>query len=381
MAINISYQDTTLATFTSGSKVLKTAGKYLADDITIESLLANGEYMRIPVIPEQTVTTVNMTDTNLGLNRNLALNLNKIETLIPGEHYIITFNGTEYVSECQEMTAWSEYHEKILGTPQWVIDYTQVHDYIYPFAIDDNATNTELATPSVGQYTIQVDRLVFSSSSSSIIIPKTITANGIYDPSDDDADGYGVVTVNVSGGGGGASPAATQHTIHLEFTDSTNTNINLYYDDSFINSIITSFQPTTYGQKIVDTASLDNTIWYTSDSNSWETVYDGVCNWYPDDNNDYPYCWLSSLAEVEIPVGSIWRVTYNNLVYTLTGMYNSVEEDYYIGNTKWAGGADNNVDAPFVLGPTPWDAWSGSANESNEEPDWSYLKIERYIAS
>ena len=35
MTINISYQDTTLTTFTSGSKILKTAGKYLTDDITI----------------------------------------------------------------------------------------------------------------------------------------------------------------------------------------------------------------------------------------------------------------------------------------------------------------------------------------------------------
>ena len=35
------------------------------------------------------------------------------------------------------------------------------------------------------------------------IIPKTITENGTYDASADDADGYSKVTVDVAGGGGG----------------------------------------------------------------------------------------------------------------------------------------------------------------------------------
>ena len=37
------------------------------------------------------------------------------------------------------------------------------------------------------------------------LVEKTITQNGIYDPSDDDADGYSSVTVEVSGGGAGGS--------------------------------------------------------------------------------------------------------------------------------------------------------------------------------
>ena len=37
-----------------------------------------------------------------------------------------------------------------------------------------------------------------------VLIEKTVTANDTYDASDDDADGYSSVTVNVSGGGGGA---------------------------------------------------------------------------------------------------------------------------------------------------------------------------------
>lgn len=35
--------------------------------------------------------------------------------------------------------------------------------------------------------------------SSSVLVSKTITTNGTYDPEDDDADGYSSVTVNVAG--------------------------------------------------------------------------------------------------------------------------------------------------------------------------------------
>ena len=37
---------------------------------------------------------------------------------------------------------------------------------------------------------------------SATLIQKTVTQNGVYDPQDDDADGYSLLSVNVSGGGG-----------------------------------------------------------------------------------------------------------------------------------------------------------------------------------
>ena len=52
------------------------------------------------------------------------------------------------------------------------------------------------------------------------------------------------------------------HTIHLEFTDSTDTDIDVYYDDALISTMITAYEPTTYGQKTVDSASLDGVTWY-----------------------------------------------------------------------------------------------------------------------
>ena len=72
-----------------------------------------------------------------------------------------------------------------------------------------------------------------------------------------DQDGYIVLPST-----GGGSPSATQHVIHLEFTDSTDTDINVYYDDSLISTMITAYTPETYGQKTVTLAQLDGVTWY-----------------------------------------------------------------------------------------------------------------------
>lgn len=55
---------------------------------------------------------------------------------------------------------------------------------------------------------------------------------------------------------------ATHHVIHLEFTDSTDTDIDVYYDDALIGTMITSYEPTTYGGKTVTLAQLDGVTWY-----------------------------------------------------------------------------------------------------------------------
>lgn len=77
-----------------------------------------------------------------------------------------------------------------------------------------------------------------------------------------DENGYIVIPSTGGNGGGSSSVSATQHTIHLEFSDSTTANINLYYDDSLISSMITAYTPSTYNSKTVTLAQLDNTTWY-----------------------------------------------------------------------------------------------------------------------
>lgn len=68
----------------------------------------------------------------------------------------------------------------------------------------------------------------------------------------------GVKTQGTGGGGGGA----TQHTIYLEFSDSTDTDIEVDYDDAWVGSLITSTTPPTYGVKTVTLAQLDGVTWY-----------------------------------------------------------------------------------------------------------------------
>ena len=132
---------------------------------------------------------------------------------------------------------------------------------------------------SAGTIHVKIERL------SAALAEKVVTVNGTYEAADDNIDGYSIVTVNVpsSGGmtvtseanttgttavitssssGGGGTPSVTQHTVYLEFSDSTNTTIPVYYDDSFIGTMIVNYKPDTYNNKTINTATLDSTTWY-----------------------------------------------------------------------------------------------------------------------
>lgn len=97
---------------------------------------------------------------------------------------------------------------------------------------------------------------------------RTITALDISDTTavaSDVAQGkyfYTAQGVKTAGTGSGGSPSATQHSIYFEFSDSTNTTITAYWDDSFISNSITATTPTTYGGKTVTLAQLDGVTWY-----------------------------------------------------------------------------------------------------------------------
>ena len=215
---------------------------------------------------------------------------------------------------------------------------------------------------------------------------RTITALDISDTTaiaSDVASGKYFYTANgtktqgtASGGGG-----ATQHTIHLEFTDSTDTDIEVDYDDSLIATMITSYDPVTYGQKTVDSAALDGVIWYQRPTETWETIFDDDTQLSPDSDNDYPYCWITSLSSYQITQGSEWRVTYQNVQYRLTAVYDAVgfQGNYGIGNPKWAKGTDNGSDAPFCLGNPGWGAWTGSFDLPNTA-QVVHIKVERRTA-
>ncbi len=182
---------------------------------------------------------------------------------------------------------------------------------------------------------------------------------------------------------GGGSPSATQHTIHLEFSDSTDTDIAVYYDDSLLGTMITAYTPETYGGKTVDVAELDGVAWYTRPTETWETLIEGNINWTREDNGDYPYCWISSLGNTPITVGSVYRVTYNNVEYRCTAKTVSISGRTYnvFGNPVWSGGADDGSGVPFIfIDYTIYSAWSGGLNVPNVDSTY-YFKIEHLVTS
>ena len=199
------------------------------------------------------------------------------------------------------------------------------------------------------------------------------------------------ITTNGSSSGGG-SPSATQHTISLEFSDGTDVDIPVYYNDSLIGTMITNYAPNpwSYNSKNVLQASLDNVIWLDR-SMTWETLLDTTdIGWFQSDNGTsdvYPYCWITSLGDVTPSIGSVWRVTYDGTQYIITAKAvtgpNTGSITVGIGNPKWLGGTDDGSNVPFCIGKYGnQSAWAGCANLDNSiSSQYITMKIERAVTS
>lgn len=218
---------------------------------------------------------------------------------------------------------------------------------------------------------------------------RTITALDISDTTavaSDVAQGkyfYTADGTKTQGTGGGGTPSATQHEIYFEFSDSTDETITAYYDSTFISDAITATTPTTYGSKTVDSASLDGVAWYTRPTETWETLLDGAVSWVREESGNYPYCWIPDLGSTPIAVGSVYRVTYDNVEYRCTGKNASLNGSNYnvFGNPAWGGGADDGSGVPFIfIDYTMYSAWSGGLNVPNVDSTY-YFKIERLVTS
>lgn len=139
-------------------------------------------YTRTVVVPQQTVTP----------NSSRVATFTSTEYFVDGEYYIVTYDGTEYIVTSE--TLWS--NNVVLGDAQVV---WTTNDVLYPFALITDGSARECYFSTTSQHTIKVERLEFVDGPLTII-PKSITANGTYNASSDNADGYSSVTVNVSGG-------------------------------------------------------------------------------------------------------------------------------------------------------------------------------------
>lgn len=161
--------------------------------------------------------------------------------------------------------------------------------------INTVTNSTSMKWRSGQVYNYELSTIGTGGGSTPTLITKSITTNGTYTTSNDSADGYSSVTVNVpssgitptgsinittngthdvtnyasavvSVSGSGSTPSATEHTIYFEFTDETNTSITAYYDNLFISNAITATIPTTYNSKTIQEASLDGVTWYIKPS-------------------------------------------------------------------------------------------------------------------
>lgn len=215
---------------------------------------------------------------------------------------------------------------------------------------------------------------------------RTITALDISDSTLTTADqlaqgitAYNKLGVKLTGTGGGGG-SLTEHDIYLEFTDSTDETIEVYYDDPWIGSLITSTEPTTYGLKTIDSASLDNVVWYQRPSESWETLLpEGAVHVNP--GNPYGGMWISDLGDVAITLGSVWRVTFDNVAYIVEGTGNGPYNTPVIGNPLFSGGTDDGSDVPFCFEQNPWGAWTGWTAPSVTQDVDHNIKVERQITT
>lgn len=175
------------------------------------------------------------------------------------------------------------------------------------------------------------------------------------------------------------TPSATQHEIYFEFTDETDITIPVYYDDAYISTMITGYIPETYGQKIVNSASLDGVTWYTKPTVTWETLYE-VTNKSPNADTPYNYFWLNeqSFGDVYPTEGSVWRITIDSNVYTITAHYLTQVNAVAVGNPLYSGGTDDGSGVPFNLYNVGWGAWVG---DTDIPTIGHYIKIEHQVTA
>lgn len=137
-------------------------------------------YTRTVVVPQQTVTP----------DSNRQFEFTYSSAFVDGEYYVVTLDGVEWLTTSE--TIWE--NEVVIGDASvpW-----NTSDTVYPFVMSSGVgyfTDTN-------QHTVKVEHLEFIDGPLNLIA-KSITSNGTYNASSDNADGYSSVTVNVPSSGG-----------------------------------------------------------------------------------------------------------------------------------------------------------------------------------
>lgn len=162
---------------------------------------------------------------------------------------------------------------------------------------------------------------------------------GVTVPQGSTSDDLATLIGSIQTGGGG-----TAHTIYFEFSDGTDITITGYWDSSFISDAIRATTPSTYGQKTVDSASLDGVEWYSA--TAYVVLYEGTPDFYTDDGN---YFWIPVMGNVLPTVGSVWRITIDGAEYNCTAQnYGHAGIDVIVGNPVHLGRTDDGSGVPVA---------------------------------
>lgn len=143
---------------------------------------SGGDYTRTVITPQTTFTPNHS-------NRQYTLT-GPASGFEDAAHYIVTYDGVEWATTCEVL--WTENY--CIGEPNWFLEAPS--NYIYPFGIICEGGVYTIATSNTSQHTVKVEKLDFAGSGTSLTT-KSITANGIYNASSDNVDGYSSVTVAV----------------------------------------------------------------------------------------------------------------------------------------------------------------------------------------
>lgn len=174
-------------TVTEAGHILTGHTGHLANGNQVSGTGSGGSnaYTRTQILPVQTFTpdSSNKRATLTGLS----------EGFVDAGYYIVTYDNEEWIVTCE--TLWTNNYA--IGEAQYFLN-TSAFESANPFGIIwVSGTTCTIAVGDTNQHTVKIEKLTFDDDPT-LLAQKSITANGTYNASSDNADGYSSVTVNVS---------------------------------------------------------------------------------------------------------------------------------------------------------------------------------------
>lgn len=230
-------------------------------------------YTLTNIVPPQTIAT-----TTSNLYGYVGLISSYTAYVQPGEWYLVTYDSNEYV-----VTGYYGANSEVL-----IGDYQLITSNVEwletPFMVEHNLTNGYffLGSRVSGNHTLKVDKIEFIDDGVTLV-SKNITANGTYNASSDNADGFETVVVNVAGGGGLTLLKTTSlGTLQTSSTSASDTGKSMTvtgFNDYDVLVVDVSVDTPTNGRHtstvsmiyVTGTGSVDNKNAYVVGSNKWNS--------------------------------------------------------------------------------------------------------------